>query len=251
MGFGDSVTASLNGGVIGSEVRTNALLKLQSRQSSVMQLWIEIQSPTYVRFGRIATNIVFDRSRRATAEPGLQLDNSAYRKIMPKYARIEDNFSNWNSFPAYWFNQALPQDLNGDGVQDTMSWEGLNAETFSIYGTNAPGVSVRPVGVGASIRGVNQVIRELSYVHLPSGRYRLWDYSFRNEMEPNETYGLSGSETGLEIKTDPERIANSSTWLATFDSVTYTGSRYNIQAVPEPSSLFALGMGLVFLRRRR
>jgi hypothetical protein len=250
LGFGDSNTALLNGAAIGQEIPTSKPLRVVAGGTFNVQLLLEVTVPTYFRFGIFATNIAFDRSYRATAESG-PLDGNAFRKIMPTYNALAQNLSNFNTFPAYWFNEPLPQDKNNDGVQDTARWDQTLSNEIGIFGTNAPGVSVRPVGLGTTIFGINQEVFGQSYAHFPTGRYRLWDYSFRNEMSAGEIYGDNNGETGLEISTHPQRIANSSTWFATFDDITFSGSRYNILAVPEPSSLFALGLGLLCLRKRK
>jgi hypothetical protein len=249
LAYGSVDLASINGGSVGGEIGSN--LRVLPGASFKVQLWMELQSAEPTRISNWSTNLAFDQSRRAEGEPGLSLDSSAYRKIFPASVDLPQCVSNYARFPSF-SSQGIPQDRDLDGVQDTGAWEPLNEETFNLYGTGgAAGVFTRPVGLGATIRGINQDVRELSYAFFTTGHFRLWDYDLRNSLAPGESFGTNGNETGLQVWTDHPWAQNASTWFAPSSAHTFSGSRYNILAVPEPPSLFALGLGLLCLRKRK
>jgi len=250
MAYGSPELAALNSGAVGSEISQQSPLRVLPGHKFKVQMWMENTQPGLTRATYWSTNVAFDRSLRADSEEWDFLDQHAFRKIRPAYSDYSDCVSNYANFPAFTFF-GNPIDLNSDGVQDTAAWEPINDETFSIYGTQGPGVTVRPVGLGATMQGVNQDVRELASAFLPAGRHRLWDYEFTNAMAPGETYGFGQGETGLTITTGVSNGTNGATWFPNSQNISFSGGRYNILAVPEPSSLLALGAGLLLLRKRR
>jgi len=253
MAYGSPELASLNSGAVGSEMGQQSSLRVLPARKFKVQMWMEISRSGLTRVSNWSTNVAFDRSRRADGQRGSTLDQHAFRKIAPAYSDLSQCISNYGTFPAFTiFGNS--EDRNMDGIQDTAAWEPITPQNFDLYGTPGSGVTVRPVGLGASMSGVNQDVREIASAFLPSGRYRLWDYEFTNAMMPGETYGYRTGETGLSITTPVTIQAareNASTWFANFENISFTGSRYNILAVPEPSSLLALGASLLLLRKRK
>lgn len=81
---------------------------------------------------------------------------------------------------------------------------------------------------------------------------KLFDVEWKSSLAAGERYGLADDEPGLWIYSPGSvgtGLASETVLWSTIDNI---GSRYNlIGAVPEPSSLLALGIGLLLLRRRR
>jgi hypothetical protein len=246
---GDQETARLNGVSVGVEL-SESNLKVANSARFKVQLWMELSNIMSVTpVSGFQTNIAFDRSFRGEAENWDYLDEHAFRKLAPVHIDRNENFSNFQEFDSYWFDGVTPRDDDNDGVQDRAMWRTLN--TASLYGTSGDGLSVRPVGLGVTIDSDNLSSDLPGCAQMTNGRYRLWDYEFINFMAPGETYGYGEGETGLWIFTHPVPRGNSNTRFSSFESVTFSGGRYNILAVPEPSSSLALGLGLVYLRRRK
>jgi hypothetical protein len=251
--YGSDQLAQLNNRLLGDRLSDTVALRVQSLGILKVQLKMRISGVSGPRrLTGFATNIAFDRSLRAEAEPWNYLDSNAFRKIAPATDNLRDSITNFQEFPAFEVDAITPQDLDNDGVQDTGRWKVTGGQGVDIFGTSGAGVTVRPVGIGASINGDNLSGDLPAILSLKNGDYHLWDYEFKNNMVAGETYGYGAGETGLWIFTNPPYGSNNSTSFVPRDGgMTFSGGRYNILAVPEPSCfvVFALA-GMVLMRRR-
>jgi PEP-CTERM motif len=221
-----------------------------------VQLWEELtQSPTEYRYtsgGRM--NIAFDRTFCDDANVDPPLGIQSYRKVEPKYqSSLSECVSNGAIVDAY---DPDPLDLNGDGVQDKAQLRPFAVQGVFTQGTAGQGESVRPVGLAAYVGGT--IVDPVEYAGALSGMrlyrgvpQRVLDIEWRSNLAVGETYGFNEGETGLWIWTrNPSTgIANNT---AIWNDAVHIGARYNlIGAVPEPSSLMVLGVGMLFMRRRQ
>jgi hypothetical protein len=251
--YGEQDLAALNQSTLGAEISSGGAFKVRTQTSFRVRLCVELfgfETPSSIL--SFNTNIAFDRSIRAEAEAWNFLDLNAFRKIRPAHADLTSSISNFQSFAAFGLDGVTPIDENNDGIQDRAKWTVVGGDGVTLFGTSGPGVTLRPVGIGASIFGITESGQTLATMRVSSGRYHLWDYEFTNNMVIGETYGYGEGETGLWVYTNPPYGSNNSTSFGPRDgSISYNGARYNILAVPEPSGLVACALaGLVLMRRR-
>jgi hypothetical protein len=205
------------------------------------------------------TNLVFDRTLCNNGSVNPALNGSSFRKVSYAYSGIgvypielKYSFSNFASVPLFNFTTGLPTDLNHDGIQDIGALQTAGPSVVrAAWRTQDFPSSISPVGIGAWISNVDpggQVY------HLHDGdKFRFCDVAFRSSMGAGESYGTVGQETGLQIFCGGEVGNGNSTYLQALNQPLRIniGARYNLLAVPEPTGLIALGIGVGLLRRRR
>jgi hypothetical protein len=222
-----------------------------------VQLWREVTGATfehrYSSGGRI--NIAFDRTFCGDSNTDPPLISESFRKVQPKYLNsLRECITNGSLVDAWIGDEAM--DVNNDGIQDTAQIRPFQSQGVFLQGIYGSGESLRPVGLaayaGAYIVDPPGFEDNRSGMRLYRGvPQRMFDIEWQSNLALDETYGFGEGETGLWIWT-----TNPSTGLANntaiWDDAVHIGARYNlIGAVPEPSSVMALGAGLLLIRRRQ
>jgi hypothetical protein len=222
----------------------------------------------------VSPQIVFDRARATDSFfANHQLDEHSFRKIAPASKFFDSRFgsdnyresiTSYGSALAGW-NMDTRQDLDNDGVQDTGTYGIIVGQSdwprASLRGITGQGVSVRPVGINTFMDLFNGQFTAASYLNAGESQF-VCEMEFTSNLAVGETYGFGDGETGLQIYCHPvishEEQAGSTSTSPTINSSTaelrsFIGARYNLigAAVPEPSSLLALGAGLLVINRRR
>lgn len=125
---------------------------------------------------------------------------------------------------------------------------GRNPEAGANIGVNQLGAGMGPLGWygGWFTPG-------LAVVTITSPT-RLLTYRFTNSIAFGDVYGDVATETGLQVYSTGETAqavrGGSSGIAGTGIGGNFGSSKYRVAAVPEPTSLAALGLGTVLLRRR-
>jgi hypothetical protein len=221
-----------------------------------VQFWTEYVSGTtdyeYTPGGQM--NIAFDRTLCGQNGTDPPLNANSFRKVQPKYtSSLRECVTNGAIVDSWVGSEAI--DANGDGLQDKSQLRPYRTQGVFLQGTVGPGESLRPVGLAAYVGGY--IVDPPGYEDWRTGMrlyrgvpQRIFDIEWQSNLAVGETYGFNEGETGLWIWTTnpPSGLANNTVVVDGLN----IGARYNlIGAVPEPSSLMALGVGLLLIRRRQ
>lgn len=190
-----------------------------------------------------AINVAFDQGLQGVGVEHIEPDAFSFRKLTYGGSTYASSFNPQPPFPAYKSNGQVA-DGNNDGIQDTGHWE---VGQPSVRAAPGAGISVRPIGLSAGLTGFSEfgtVFRKLPL----NSPILFTGMLFKSQLSADEVYGAVGTETGLQPIIGGD-VGLNACWMVS--GHTYQTSKYVVQAVPEPGTLAALGMGAVALLRRR
>ncbi|MBL8047685.1 MAG: PEP-CTERM sorting domain-containing protein [Chthonomonas sp.] len=211
-------------------------------------------------------HLSFDQSHwdsSSTRDPNEFLDDSSFRKVEPASFTLQtlsENFVN-GQMQGSWDSPTQMIDLDENGEPDQSQYQ-ANPTLLSGSANGTELTSLRNVGLYGSVSGRSPLFG-IGGSRLALGETRhIIDVRWRSNLVNGEQYGSMGSETGLAIHVFPSR--DSADWTSTtfYQSEFHypgdpdwinIGARYNLigaALVPEPTSIAALGLGLLLLRRK-
>ncbi|MCE9557816.1 MAG: hypothetical protein K8R88_02585 [Armatimonadetes bacterium] len=252
-GYGDAVTATLNGHAVGDEISTARNLKVLAGGHFNVQVWVEKLNggPDDITASG-GTHIAYDR---AVAPNIGEISPAAlmHRKLSFGGTNLRTSVTNRVSF-ANWNNQGQPLDTDSNGFQDVSTLGMPSAQLRGEYIVGS-GSTERRVGFGAQYTLTNPAgVGAWFKLGSVGNKVRLLDFEMTNALGVGEIYGDDGLEAGLVLtpKSTATFQAGAHSYFAPNDWPSTTlGSRLIVQAVPEPSGVLALLPGALLLLPRK